>query len=79
MMVDDNVIRTADERAMRRLVRRGARILAEYNWQGSGVAELEARGREWIVQLLGEGGERAHSALLPSAKSADKFFPGVRR
>jgi hypothetical protein len=33
------------------LVRRGARILAEYNWQGSGVAELEARGREWIVQL----------------------------
>jgi hypothetical protein len=51
MVVDDNVIRTADERAMRRLVRRGARILAEYNWQGSGVAELEARGREWIVQL----------------------------
>jgi hypothetical protein len=32
MMVDDNVIRTADEREMRRLVRRGARILAEYNW-----------------------------------------------
>ena len=51
MMVDDNVIRTADEREMRRLVRRGARILAEYNWQGSGVAELEARGREWIMQL----------------------------
>jgi hypothetical protein len=51
MIVDDNVIRTADERAMRRLVRRGARILAEYNWRGSGVAELEARGRELIVQL----------------------------
>jgi hypothetical protein len=51
MIVDDNVIRTADERAMRRLLRRGARILAEYNWQGSGVAELEARGREWIVQV----------------------------
>ena len=51
MMVDANVIRTADERAMRRLVRRGACILAEYNWRGSGVAELEARGREWIVQL----------------------------
>ena len=51
MIVDDNVIRTADERLMRRLVRRGACILAEYNWQGSGVAELEARGREWIVQL----------------------------
>ena len=49
--MDDNVIRTADERTMRRLVRRGARILAEYNWAGSGVAELEARGREWIVQL----------------------------
>jgi len=54
-MIEDDmeytVIRTADEHAMRRLVRRGARILAEYNWQGSGVAELEARGREWIVQL----------------------------
>jgi hypothetical protein len=51
MIVNDNVMRTADERVMRRLVCRGARILAEYNWQGSGVAELEARGREWIVQL----------------------------
>jgi hypothetical protein len=51
MIVDDNVIRTADERAMRRLVRRGAGIPAEYHWQGSGVAELEARGREWVVQL----------------------------
>jgi hypothetical protein len=51
MIANDNVIRTADERAMRRLVHRGACILAEYNWQGSGVAELEARRREWIVQL----------------------------
>ena len=51
MIVDENVIRTADERAMRRLVRRGARILAEYNWVGSGVAELEARGREWVLRL----------------------------
>ena len=49
--MNHNVIRTADERAVRRLVRRGAHILAEYNWRGSGVAELEARGREWIVQL----------------------------
>ena len=49
--MDDNVIRTADARAMRRLVRRGACILAEYNWAGSGVAELEARGREWVLRL----------------------------
>ena len=49
--MDDNVIRTADERAMRRLVRRGACILAEYNWAGSGVADLEARGREWVLRL----------------------------
>jgi hypothetical protein len=49
--MDNTVIRTADERAMRRLVRRGARILAEYNWAGSGVAELEARGREWVLRL----------------------------
>jgi hypothetical protein len=46
-----DLIRTSDERAMRRLVRRGARIMAEYNWAGSGVAELEARGREWVLQL----------------------------
>ena len=44
-------MRTSDERAMRRLVRRGARIMAEYNWAGSGVADLEARGREWVLQL----------------------------
>ena len=49
--MDYNLIRTADEREMRRLVRRGARIMAEYNWAGSGVAELEARGREWGLQL----------------------------
>ena len=46
-----DLMRTADERVMRRLVRRGARIMAEYNWAGSGVAELEARGREWVLQL----------------------------
>ena len=49
--MDDHVIRTADERAMRRLVRGGAHIMAEYNWAGSGVAELEARGREWVLRL----------------------------
>jgi hypothetical protein len=47
-----DLIRTSDEREMRRLVRRGARIMAEYNWVGSGVADLEARGREWVLQLL---------------------------
>ena len=46
-----DLIRTSDERAMRRLVRRGARIMAEYNWAGSGVADLEARGREWVLQI----------------------------
>ena len=46
-----DLMRTADERVMRRLVRRGARIMAEYNWAGSGVAELEARGREWVLQI----------------------------
>jgi hypothetical protein len=46
-----DLIRTSDEREMRRLVRRGARIMAEYNWAGSGVADLEARGREWVLQL----------------------------
>ena len=45
------LIRTSDEREMRRLVRRGARIMAEYNWVGSGVADLEARGREWVLQV----------------------------
>jgi hypothetical protein len=46
-----NLVRTSDEREMRRLVRRGARIMAEYNWAGSGVADLEARGREWVLQI----------------------------
>jgi hypothetical protein len=46
-----DLIRTLDEREMRRLVRRGARIMAEYNWAGSGVADLEARGREWVLQI----------------------------
>ena len=46
-----DLIRTSDEREMRRLVRRGARIMAEYNWAGSGLADLEARGREWVLQI----------------------------
>ena len=45
------LIRTSDEREMRRPVRRGARIMAEYNRVGSGVADLEARGREWVLQV----------------------------
>ena len=52
-------IRTADEREMRRLVRRGALVMAEYNWQGSGMPELEQRGREWVL-------------MLPAAESAEK-------
>lgn len=47
----DNLIRTSDEKEMRRLVRRGALIMAEYDWRGSGLAELEARGREWVLQF----------------------------
>jgi len=46
-----NTIRTADEREMRRLVRRGALIMAEYDWRASGLAELEGRGREWVLQV----------------------------
>ena len=49
--MEQTLIRTTDEREMRRLVRRGALIMAEYNWSGSGVPELEERGREWILQL----------------------------
>ncbi len=43
--------RTADEREMRKLVRRGALIMAEYDWRESGVPELQERGREWILQV----------------------------
>lgn len=50
--MDHTLIRTTDEREMRRLVRRGALIMAEYNWSGSGVPELEERGREWVLQIL---------------------------
>ena len=44
-------IRTSDEREVRRLVRRGALIMAEYDWRSSGIPALEARGREWVLQL----------------------------
>lgn len=43
--------RTADQRQMRRLVRQGARIMAEYNWAESGIPELAQRGREWVLQV----------------------------
>lgn len=36
---------------MRRLVRRGALIMADYNWAGSGIPELERRGREWVLMV----------------------------
>lgn len=45
------ITRTARESEMRRLVRRGALILAEYDWRESGVSGLQERGREWILQL----------------------------
>lgn len=51
MDMEYNVIRTADEREMRRLVRRGALVMAEYDWRGSGVPDLERRGREWVLQV----------------------------
>ncbi len=43
--------RTASEREMRRLVRNGALIMAEYDWRMSGVPGLQERGREWVLQL----------------------------
>lgn len=46
-----DTIRTADEREMRRLVRRGALIMAEYNWAGSGIPALESRSREWVLMV----------------------------
>lgn len=45
------LMRTADEREMRRLVRRGALIMAEYDWRDSGLPELAERGREWVLQV----------------------------
>lgn len=44
-------IRTADEREMRRLMRRGALIMAEYHWAGSGIPSLESRPREWVLMV----------------------------
>lgn len=46
-----DMVRTADEREMHRLVRRGALIMAEYDWRNSGVPELQERGREWVLQV----------------------------
>jgi len=49
--MENQQIRTSDEREMRRLVRRGALIMAEYDWRSSGIPDLQARGREWVLQL----------------------------
>ena len=49
--MESNLIHTSDEREMRRLVRRGALIMAEYDWRTSGIPDLQARGREWVLQL----------------------------
>lgn len=35
---------------MRRWVRRGALIMAEYDWRTSGIPALQERGREWVLQ-----------------------------
>jgi hypothetical protein len=59
--MESNLIRTSDEREMRRLVRRGALIMAEYDWRSSGIPDLQARGREWVLQL------RAAKALPQAA------------
>ena len=45
------IVRTSDEREMRKLTRRGALIMAEYDWRESGIADLQARGREWVLQV----------------------------
>jgi len=51
MTMTHTIMRTARESEMRRLVRRGALILAEYDWRESGVPGLQERGRECILQL----------------------------
>jgi len=43
-------LRVMDERAMRHCVRGGAVVVAEYQWWGCGIPELEQRGREWVLQ-----------------------------
>jgi len=52
-------IRTAGEREMRRWVRRGALIMAEYDWPTSGIPALRERGRKWALQVPTEGKTRA--------------------
>lgn len=51
MDMNPALVRTSNQREVRRLVRDGGTVMAEYDWRGSGVPELEARGREWVIQL----------------------------
>lgn len=44
-------MRTADEREMKRLVKKGAVIMAEYDFRHCAAESLRERGRWWILQV----------------------------
>jgi hypothetical protein len=50
MAGETTIIRTADEREMKRLVKKGAVIMADYDFRNSATESLRARGRWWVLQ-----------------------------
>ena len=53
------IVRTADEREMKRLVKKGAVVMAEYDFRNGAVESLRARGRWWILQVPAASSEQA--------------------
>ncbi len=51
MVGETTIVHTADEREMKRLVKKGAVVMAEYDFRGSAVESLRARGRWWILRV----------------------------
>ncbi len=50
-MTATTVVRTGNEREMKRLLKKGAVVMAEYDFRGAAVEILRARGRWWVLQV----------------------------
>ncbi|GAC1438020.1 MAG: hypothetical protein NVSMB65_12360 [Chloroflexota bacterium] len=53
------IVQTADEREMKRLIKKGAAVMAEYDLRGSDVESLRERGRWWVLQVKEESASQA--------------------
>ena len=61
-MSGTEIIRVVDEAMMRRLLKKGAHIMAEYDFRATEAAALRGQGRWWVLQAPSGAmsTERAH-------------------